>query len=256
MPETPKHTVIISSNSPDDTGDDVIIKLKNTLNAKDDGLQIDQVRKVRNQKVLVSTSRKEDFEKIKIKIQENKKLKLQETNNKNPLVLLRNVFKYITNEVIEEAIIKQNVNMVKGLNAEELIQTKIKYRRTARNPLQDNIILEVHPKLWQNLMASQKLFIDIQRVAVEDKSPLIQCTRCLGYGHGRGICSETKDRCSHCGQEHLRMKCPEFSEGKKANCINCSRAGLRELGHDAFSDDCPTKAKWDAIARSRVQYCC
>lgn len=256
VPEAPSHTIIISSNIPEDTGEDVITKLKDTLNAREDGLQIDQIRKVRNQKVLVSTSRKEDFEKIKTKVQKNEKLVAQETNNRNPLVLLRNVFKYITDDIVKEAITKQNKEMIKDLKSDEIAQTKVKYRRTARNPLQDNIILEVHPKLWQNLMASRKLFVDIQRVAVEDKSPLVQCTRCLGFGHGRGICTEQKDKCSHCGQEHLRTKCPEYQEGKQARCINCTRAGLKDLGHDALGNECPTRAKWDAIARSRVQYCC
>lgn len=256
VPAAPRHTVIISSNIPEDTGEDVVVKLKDTLDARNDGLQIEQLRKVRNQKVLVSTSRKEDLEKIKSKVQKSKNLTLQEANNRNPLVLLRNVFKYISEEALLEAIIKQNKEMVEGLGAEETAQTKIKYRRTARNSLQDNVVLEVHPKLWAKLVASRRLYVDIQRVAVEDRSPLIQCTKCLGYGHGRRMCSDQKDCCSHCGQEHLKMKCPELAEGKAAVCINCKRAGLKDLKHDAISGDCPTRAKWDAIARSKIQYYC
>lgn len=65
MPATSRHTVIISSSAPEDTGEDVITRLKDTLDAKNNGLQIDQVRKVKNQKVIVSTSRREDLEKNK-----------------------------------------------------------------------------------------------------------------------------------------------------------------------------------------------
>lgn len=194
------------------------------------------------------------MEKIKEKIQKSENLKTHETTSKNPLVQLKNVMNCLTDMEILEAINKQNAEIVEGLSEEEKQITKVRFKRKTRNPLQSHVVLEVHPKLWNNMMASQSLFIDVQKITVEDKSPLIQCTRCLSYGHSRRVCTEQKDLCSHCGGEHTRVDCPRYAEGCKAECKNCSRARFRDLEHDAFSGDCPVRRKWDAIARSSVQY--
>ncbi|GBP97451.1 hypothetical protein EVAR_61158_1 [Eumeta japonica] len=38
-------------------------------------------------------------------------------------------------------------------------------------------------------------------------------------------------------------------------CINCTRAGCEDVAHSALSQECGVRAKWDAIARTKVAYC-
>ncbi|XP_050676833.1 uncharacterized protein LOC126973533 [Leptidea sinapis] len=89
--------------------------------------------------------------------------------------------------------------------------------------------MSVSPQIWKRVTENGQLHIDIQRIQVEDQSPLLQCTRCLGYGHGKRFCKEEVDSCSH------------------------SKADIND--HNAFSQSCPVRKQWDDLARSSVAYC-
>ncbi|CAK1553836.1 unnamed protein product [Leptosia nina] len=85
----------------------------------------------------------------------------------------------------------QNKNITSSI-AEEDFRVKEKYRRRARNSHEEHVVLQVSPKLWSALTTAGKIHVDLQKVYVEDQSPLVQCTRCLGFGHGRRNC-ESKE---------------------------------------------------------------
>ncbi|CAF4959575.1 unnamed protein product [Pieris macdunnoughi] len=131
-----------------------------------------------------------------------------------------------------------------------------KYRRKCRNPHENHVVLQVSPNMWRALTTAGKIHVDIQRVWVEDQSPLVQCTICLGFGHSRKFCKQESELCSHCGGPHLRQKCPDYNEGKPPKCLNCLDKG--ETGnndHSAFSTDCPVRKGWDRAARQSYAYC-
>ncbi|CAH2097193.1 unnamed protein product [Euphydryas editha] len=95
--------------------------------------------------------------------------------------------------------------------------------------------------------------VDLKRLRAEDQSPLVQCTRCLGYGHGKKYCKEKTDLCSHCGGQHLSSRCAKRQEGAPPTCKNCSNAKLDKIDHNAFSESCIIRRK--CLARSTVEYC-
>ncbi|CAH2216679.1 jg22557 [Pararge aegeria aegeria] len=152
------------------------------------------------------------------------------------------------------ALQRQNAHILGGVPEGEY-RTVVRYRRRARNPLECHVVLQVSPPVWQSLTKTGKVHIDLQRVQVEDQSPLIQCTKCLAYGHGRKLCTEAVDQCSHCTGLHLRKDCPHWMAGDAATCCNCKGAKLDQGNHNAFSKDCPIRQNWDKLARSSVAYC-
>ncbi|KAL4704435.1 hypothetical protein ACJJTC_014367 [Scirpophaga incertulas] len=100
--------------------------------------------------------------------------------------------------------------------------------------------------------------IDMKRSRVEDQSPLIQCSTCLGYGHGRKYCKEITPKCSHCGGSHLRKECEEYVARVTPRCCDCAAAKHTQADdteHNAFSSDCPIRRRWEMAARARVAYC-
>ncbi|XP_037301677.1 uncharacterized protein LOC119191919 [Manduca sexta] len=198
---------------------------------------------------------RKELERVKERLKKDgKNLNVQEVKNKDPLVIIKDLLNCHSNEEILGAIRAQNKNLL-GQIPKEADRMDVRYRRKARNPLMTHVILQVSPQLWRIFTEAGALHVDIQRVKVEDHSPLVQCSKCLGYGHGRRFCRDSLDACSHCGGPHLRAECPEWMAAAAPTCCNCQKAKIADSGHNAFSQDCPVRKRWDALARSAIAYC-
>lgn len=251
----PMHTIIVSSEDDQDTSQTVIDKIRTAVDAKNSGVRVDRVRKAKDQKVVLSCQSKEDLEKITAKIKNPQNhLRVESMKNKDPLVIIKDVLSFNTDEDIVTAIKNQNGHLLSSISPDDL-RVEVKYRKKARNPHENHLVLRVSPKVWQRLTSAGRVQIDLQRVRVQDQSPLIQCSRCLGYGHGRKLCCDTVDLCSHCAGPHLRADCPSWLAGEAPACRNCHTAKYDKTEHNAFDNECPIRKKWDAIARSSVAYC-
>ncbi|KAJ0175535.1 hypothetical protein K1T71_008694 [Dendrolimus kikuchii] len=251
----PIHTVVISSVNERDTGDEVVTKIRNAIDAKSHGIRVDRLRKGKEQKVIIGCKNKEDIDKIVNTIREtDTTLNVEEKKNKDPLVILKEVLTINTDEDIIKAIKTQNSRLVAEIQEEDW-RISVKYRKRCRNSFVNDVVLQVSPKLWKTLTEESKIHIDLQRVPVIDQSPLIQCSRCLAYGHGRRLCKENQDVCSHCSGPHLRKDCPMWMAGSAPACHNCQVAKKDNYDHNTFDKNCPIRMKWDKLARSSVAYC-
>ncbi|XP_061381137.1 uncharacterized protein LOC133319744 [Danaus plexippus] len=197
-PCRPNHALIVSSTAPKDTSDTVIGKVREALDARRSGVQIGRVRKIRDGKIVISCGDRPGLEKTESRLKSQAGLKLEPAANRDPRVIIRNVFCYNTEADIIESLKCQNQKLWRDLDPAHF-RVKEVYRRKARNPHQAHVVLQVSPKVWRKLTEAGTIYIDIQGLTAEDQSSLVQCTRCLGYGHGRRNCKETVDRCSHCG---------------------------------------------------------
>lgn len=263
-PPKPNHTLIVSSTDPQKTGDNVIEAIRVSMDAKRTGVRVDRVRKARNQKVILSCGTPEDLALLHTQMKTNKTLKVEKARASNPLVRIRDVLSYHTDAELVEHIKAQNKHLLQDVPVADST-LKVRYRKKARNPHECHPVLEVSPALYKRLMETEKIYIGLQRRPVEDQSPLVQCTKCLGFGHTKAVCREQEEACSFCGETHCWEKCPSRLAGKPPACKNCRLASkeAKQTGatptlappHVAFSYECPEKQKWDAIARSRVAYC-
>ncbi|CAH2091713.1 unnamed protein product [Euphydryas editha] len=254
--QQPNHTLIISSSNPKATSENVMSKIRSTLDLKKCGAKVERVRKARDQKVVMRCASKEDMAIIKGQVQGNKELTVREPTNQDPLVCVRGVLACFSNEEIVDHIRAQNGHILDGVDKASL-RMKVRYRKRARNPLECNPVIELSPELWKRFTKNQKIYVGFGRCSVEDQSPLVQCLKCLGYGHTKALCKEQKDVCSHCGGEHTGRDCPSKAKNEPPKCVNCTRAkkNSSDLVHTAYSMECQERQKWDGIARSRVQYC-
>lgn len=149
---------------------------------------MDRIRKAKNKKVVISCSTEENLETITKKILTNQHLQAEKAKNKDPLVIVRDVLTHNTDEDIVTAIKKQNGHLTKDI-PEEDYKVNVKYRRRARNQHENHVILQVSPKVYQRLVSAGAVYIGLQKRTVKDQSPLIQCTKCLGFGHGKKLCT-------------------------------------------------------------------
>ncbi|KPJ05926.1 hypothetical protein RR48_14368, partial [Papilio machaon] len=249
------HSIVVTSNNEMDTGEEVLEKVRKTADAKEGWVRVERIRKAKDRKIIMGFRSKEEREKMKERLKTTAKdLSVEEVKNKDPMLLLRDVLNINTDEDIQKALKNQNRGIFGSLDEEEN-RIEIKYRRKTRNPHTSHIVVAVSPLTWQKAVEKGYAHIDLQRIKVEDQTPLIQCTRCLGFGHSRRFCTDTTDLCSHCGGPHLRSDCADIIAGIPPKCQNCHRAKLTETNHNSFDRNCPIRKKWDTIARSTVAYC-
>ncbi|CAF4816774.1 unnamed protein product [Pieris macdunnoughi] len=236
------HSIIIKSAGTE-TSEKLLERIRNTVDAKNTGLNVDKIRKVKDQKIVIGCTTTERLDKITDRLKTDSSYIVETAITKDPLVVLRDVIKAHTDEDVVFALKNQNRNLFKDL------------QRRARNPHTENIILQVSPRVWKMLTEAKRAHIDLQRVSVQDQTPLIQCSRCLGYGHGRKYCKEADPTCSHCGGSHLKVDCPDHTVGVPPVCVNCRKANTGPNAHNAFDIECPVRKRWDMLARSPVAYC-
>lgn len=253
--QTALHSVVVSSTREEETGEEVLERVRKAVDAKEGWIQVERVRKGKDRKIIMGCRTQEDRQKVRERLEAaGEHLVVEEVINKDPLLVLKDVLTVHNDDEIIKAFRNQNRDIFRGLDDGES-RVSIKYRKRARNPCCGHIVLSVSPTIWRRSIDHKKIKIDLQAVYVMDQSPLVQCTRCLGYGHGRRFCKEPADLCSHCGDPHMATECPVRLIGEAPACKNCDRAKLEHKQHNAFSNDCPIRRKRDALARLSVAYC-
>lgn len=249
------HSVAVASTVETETGEEVLERVRKAIDAKEGWVKVERVRKAKNRKIIMGFGSKEERDKVKERIgKEGGSLTIEDVENKDPLVRLGDVLSVNTDEDILKALRNQNGAVFHGLGEGE-DRIAVKYRKRARNPHTNHVIISVSPSIWRRVTERGYVYIDLQRVRAEDQTPLVQCTRCLGYGHGRKYCQETVDACSHCGGPHLRTECADWIAGEPPACRNCGKAKLTQSEHNAFSPGCPVRRRREELARSTVAYC-
>lgn len=248
------YSMAVTFEDDQETAEEVLARVKKAVDAGGTGLKVNKVRKAKNSAVILGCDTEIELEKVRERIESHGEgLIVKPMKNKDPLVVLKDVFIDNDDDEMIKALYAQNTDIFMGLSQEEM-DLIIKYKKRTRNPKTSHVVIQVRPKVWQRMTEAGALYLDLQRVRVEDQSPLIQCTKCLAFGHGRKLCTESVDKCSHCGGPHLREKCADYAAGIEPQCCNCLHSKLRSTDHNAFSVECPTRKKWDYLARSNTAY--
>lgn len=250
--QTALHSIVVTAVDETKTGEEVLDRIRKVVNAKESGIAVEKIRKAKDRKVIVGFRTEEERQKVQERLKGAKELNVVEMKNKDPLVILKDVLKYNTDEDVLDALRNQSKGIPKELMGQKC---EIAFKKQTRNPHTHHIVMRVSPKIWQYLVNVGSVQIDLQRVRVADQSPLVQCSLCLGYGHGRRFCKETVEKCCHCGGPHLKSECENWLADAPPSCPNCSHAKLDRVEHNAFSGECPIRRKWEALARATIAYC-
>lgn len=249
------HSVVITSKDETESGEEVLERVRRAVNAKEEGIRVDKVRKAKDRKIIIGCKTEEERNKIKERIQKaGKHLCVEDVKNKDPLLILKDVLNYNTDEDVLSALRKQNGNIFRNLDKMD-DRLEIRYRKRTRNPHTSHIVIRVSPTLWNRILEAEALHIDMQRIRVADQSPLVQCSLCLGYGHTKRLCKEQIAKCSHCGGPHMKTECADWIAGAAPSCCNCMSAKCDSTEHNAFSQECTVRRRWEALARATISYC-
>lgn len=191
------HSVVVTSTDETETGEEVLERVRKAVDSKEGWISVERVRKAKDRKIIMGFRSKEDQNKIKDKLEKpGSRLTVEIMKNKDPLLILRDVLSSHSDENVLKALRNQNRKIFYGLDEGD-DRLEIKYKKKARYPHTNHIIFAASPTIWRRATEAGLAHIDLQHIRVMDQSPLVQCSRCLCYGHSKRFCKESADLCSH-----------------------------------------------------------
>lgn len=211
--------------------------IKENIDPVNLGLSIRHLKKIKDGKVLIESSNKQDMEKITKEINSKCKndLKAYIGNKKWPRMIVYNLPEEVTLENASEIIGKQNTEIVTNKN--DIIPKKIflNKRRNIRN-----LILEVNPSLRKYfLFHGIKVMWNLCRAM--DYVSIFRCFHCNSLTRHNEEC-KNRLACPVCADEHRIQDCPRIKE-QCNNCLNynknCKSDKKHDTNHSSLSRNCP-----------------
>lgn len=143
-------------------------------------------------------------------------------------------------------LVKQNLN---GVGEEDV---RLVHRSPAGGRKSSVAVIEVPPDKRRILLNQGRVYLEWFSCRVTDHLHILQCFRCLGFGHIAKNCSAADDTCGHCGGKHESRACPKTGARK---CYNCDRAKMSATNHSALDlSACPILQQKISDKSRMIQY--
>ncbi|KAL0858264.1 hypothetical protein ABMA27_012168 [Loxostege sticticalis] len=114
------HSVVVTSTNEMETGEEVINRVRSAVKAKEEGFQIDRVRKGKDRKIILGCRTRAEIDKVREKLEkEGKHLRVEDIQNKDPLVVLRDLLSYNGDEEVLKGLRAQNKELFEGVSGED-----------------------------------------------------------------------------------------------------------------------------------------
>ncbi|KAJ2939994.1 hypothetical protein O0L34_g14025 [Tuta absoluta] len=162
-------------------------------------------------------------------------------------------------EELTELICKQNETIKNLISSQD--ELVLKFKRNNKKENFYNAIFMTSPTIWRAAVTAGKLNVDHQRIHVEEYVPLLQCYKCLQFGHTRLRCTNEDTVCSHCSaMTHNFKDCPVKQDNSKINCYTCDKhlkkhnSSPTVPNHSATSRVCPKVIQMTGKLRTRIDY--
>lgn len=260
-PPTTKPAIIISSKQEVRNPAETLQKWKKMINFKNTNYSPAGIRLVSNNKVRVEfdneTQRDETLQRTNTSDSE---IEAEPSKTLSPMVIVKGISKDTPPQSITETILTQNEytndNTVTPLKPE----LTLKFIKNNKNSNLYNAVFLTSPRIFNDMITKGRINIDHQRVHVEEHVPLLQCLKCLQFGHTRSRCPKEHPTCSHCSsQTHTYKDCPVKNDPSKNCCINCLLFNKKNQinktpNHSATSNRCPKIIFMTERVRTRVAY--
>lgn len=192
------------------------------------------------------------------RMQPSDSIRAEPSKQLRPMIILKGISKHTPSEELRSLIVNQNAD-IESLQP-ELEELHLRFERRNRNDKLYNAVFITSPRIWKKVIELGRLNVDHQRVHVEEFVPLLQCFKCLQFGHLKKHCSGDADSCAHCGESgHLITSCPTKSNCESPHCLNCHNKNLRtksniDTNHSPTSDRCPFRTAMRNRVVEKINY--
>ncbi|KAI5631988.1 hypothetical protein NE865_15285 [Phthorimaea operculella] len=232
--------------------------VKKNITFKDTNFAPANIRYVSNNKISIEFDKPEQMEKTLKKIHEsNCPIKAEKSKKLKPMFILKGIPTEIPSEELTELISRQNETIKNVITSQK--DLVFKFKRNNRKEDLYNAVFMTTPTIYRAAVTTGRVNVDHQRIFVEEYTPLLQCYKCLQFGHTRLRCTNEDTICSHCAaMTHNFKDYPVKSDNSKINCYNCDKhlkrhnSSLAVLNHTATSKNCPKVIQKTENLRTRI----
>lgn len=255
-----KPAIIIASKKNVLSPAETLKTFKNNISFRDTSFAPAGVKFVSNNKIRVEFDSIDHREQTLHKINTMPDCPVQAEKSKllSPMVIFKGVPSDIPAEDLAGILTGQNECLREIVNGKDDLEYK--FKRNNRNRALYNAVFLVSPTVWQAITKTVKLNLDHQRVHAENYIPLLQCFRCLQFGHTKARCSQETPVCSHCAVSgHDYQSCPDKKVPEKSQCYNCTQHSKNtntkiQTKHSATSTNCPRVQLMTQKIKTRTDY--
>lgn len=253
-----KPSLIVSSTSDTQNRQEVAEQWRKSINFKDVNYAPSVVRPIGKNKLKVEFDTLPQRDETLKRLEMSTFVRAEPTRKLKPMVILKGVSRETSKDHLIDIILKQNdeINQLKPTSDE----LQIKFERKNKNIKLYNAVLLTGPSIWKKLMEMGRVNVDHQKVHVEEFIPLLQCYKCLQFGHLKNHCSSSDNPCSHCGDcNHTFNTCPLKNNNDSVKCFNCHNKNIKsktstDTKHSSTSNFCPLKIAMKNIVIEKVDY--
>ena len=129
-------------------------------------------------------------------------IKIVDPSRRMPMVQLFDVDVDLDEAELKKCLYKQNLEDAGFSERQVKEEVKFRFRTGRRSEEVCNWVVECPPKIRDELISRQRVYIDFASCRVTVYLAVARCYMCQEYGHTQKFCSKKdKQICSHCGNE-------------------------------------------------------
>ena len=165
-------------------------------------------------------------------------IKCVDPSRRMPMIQLFDVDVDLDEAELKKCLYKQNLEDAGFSERQVKEEVKFHFRTGRRSDEVCNWVVECPPKIRDELISRQRVYIDFASCRVTDYLAVARSYMCQEYGHTQKFCSKKdKQICSHCGNEgHAFRDCNKREQAP--DCVVC-KAAKKPAGHRCGTRECP-----------------
>ena len=199
---------------------ELINKWQNNVSFTETNYAPNKVVPLTSNKLLVEFDNTQHRDDTLKKLENSEALNVKLPTKLKPMLILKGINKHTEKTKLLNIIYSQNPEFKENNIGKEEIQ--IKFTTQNKNLALYNTILMVSPEVFEICINKKRINIDHQKIHVSEHIPLLQCFKCLQFGHTTKHCRNTEQNCSHCAaRDHTYRACVHKNDPSKTVCLNC-----------------------------------